>query len=155
MKGYMYECAKCRRIEIVPASRMRFTDGLHCTNCGCNVVARGPVEYGIDLCEQQTAHKKTACECTNSLAESIDTNSKKKLEEFGQVELVAEGIAFDDGVLRLNKGDTLILKADRALTPDITGSIVDKCKQHGIDCIILHRWTEIVGIIEGNRLVEC
>ena len=75
---------------------------------------------------------------------------KQKSEEAAQVELVAERIAFDDGVLRLNKGDTLILKADCALTPDIKGSIVDKCKQQGIDCIILHRRTEIVGIIEGN-----
>ena len=75
---------------------------------------------------------------------------KQKNEAVAQVELVAEGIIGDDGVLRLNKGDTLILKADCALTPDIKGSIVDKCKQQGIDCIILHRWTEIVGIIEGN-----
>lgn len=149
MKGYMYECAKCRRIEIVPASRMRFADGLHCTNCGCNVVASGPVEYGIDLCEQHTAHKKTACECTNSLAESIDTNSKKKLEEFGQVELVAEGITVDDGLFRIGTKDILMLKTRcRISNEDMIRLQEEVFTRTGIKVAVFDGRFDIVGVIE-------
>lgn len=75
---------------------------------------------------------------------------KQKSEEAAQVELVAERIAFDDGVLHLSKGDVLILKAEHVLTREAMDDIINKLNHHGIDCVVLHKSIEIAGVIKGG-----
>lgn len=75
---------------------------------------------------------------------------KQKSEEAAQVELVAEGIIGDDGVLHLSKGDVLILKAEHVLTRETMDDIIDKLNHHGIDCVVLHKSIEIAGVIKGG-----
>lgn len=80
---------------------------------------------------------------------------KQKSEEAAQVELVAEGIVADDRVMHLNKGDTLILKADRIYIREDMDEIIDKLNHYGINCVMLHKSTKIIGVIEGGCLAEC
>lgn len=80
---------------------------------------------------------------------------KQKSEAVAQAELVAEGIVVDDRVMHLNKGDTLILKADRIYAREVMSEIIDKLNHHGINCVVLHKAINIVGVIEGSCLAEC
>ena len=77
---------------------------------------------------------------------------KEKTKEVAlETEVAIEGISFDDGILHVSKGDTMIITSQVRYTKESIDELVDKFAKCGVGCIVLAAGMNVIGMIEHEK----
>lgn len=71
-------------------------------------------------------------------------------DAYDAVELIADGLLDCAGVVQLKRGDTVVLKSEKAYTREVANEIEKRFAEAGVNVILLPGWTEITGVIGSD-----